>query len=91
VGCERTIDGREQSGRPDLAFGDAVARLVAAAIDGAARTPQPDSVVLHAEAKWSRPIVELMLGVRPNSASVMTSVFDSNPRSSRSSSSVAIT
>ena len=42
--------------------------------------PQPESVALQAEAKWSRPRLGLISGVRPNSASVMTSVFSSRPR-----------
>ena len=37
-------------------------------------------MALQAEAKWSRPRLALISGVRPNSASVMTSVLSSSPR-----------
>ena len=53
--------------------------------------PPPESVALQAEAKWSRPRLGLISGVRPNSARVMTRVFSSRPRCSRSSSSAAMT
>ena len=42
--------------------------------------PQPESDALQARAKWSRPRLALIGGVRPNSASVMTSVLSSRPR-----------
>ena len=42
--------------------------------------PPPESVALQAVAKWSRPRLGLISGVRPNSASVITSVLSSSPR-----------
>src|SRR5207244_4889379 len=51
--------------------------------------PPPASTVVQALGKWSRPLLPLILGVRPNSPIQTTSVLSSSPRTRNSSSSVA--
>src|SRR5262249_21541046 len=51
--------------------------------------PPPDSTVDHELAQWSRPLLPLILGVRPNSPIQTTSVVSSKPFALRSSSRVA--
>ena len=84
VDSQLEVENGGQVGRGDRALGRHVAAAVGLAQDQAPGNPPPVTITLLARPWWSRPALALILGVRPNSPIMTTSVWSRSFRSARS-------